>query len=409
MKKLRVLNMIGGIGSMTIGAKEQGYEVVGNIEWRPYYHTGTFEYNFPDAFMVKTLAHLTPEQEARCQDLDLIIGHTECGVYSNLNNNKEAIKDKNKNKGGIPQFVECVQRFRPKFFAMDNLPKSLTAATWEYWNTELPDYDIHFEWINNYGYGNIQKNRKRLFVIGSKKELGFYFIPNEFDHNETIEERLETLSENAPNNEKLDPDSIYPKFTRYNFEKEFCDKDIEVNRLTLRELQGYIKDIPADTNFFCYNRKGRIVKRIGYGRVSLNKHSQVLIGNPLQFRADDNYPFTIRERARIQGCPDDFIFLPLGVTKMGRDYQFLLKQTGKFMPTEFCSYLTAYIKDFIEGSCGSVLLIGERKLKPNIFVDSAKYNYCQNVGYTNQSKVCEYCGSKEFCQSQKKAELLWKD
>ena len=57
-------------------------------------------------------------------------------------------------KGDIPQFVEAVQKLRPKFFVMDNLPKSLIVADWAWYMENLPDYDIHFEvgqqlWIGN--------------------------------------------------------------------------------------------------------------------------------------------------------------------------------------------------------------------------------------------------------------------
>ena len=49
---MKVLGVFGGIGSMMIGAKKQGYQVIGNIEDRKYFFTGTFEYNFPGAFFV---------------------------------------------------------------------------------------------------------------------------------------------------------------------------------------------------------------------------------------------------------------------------------------------------------------------------------------------------------------------
>src|SRR5574344_1683906 len=98
MKKLKALGMISGVGSMLIGAKRQGYDIVGNIEWRQYYHTGTFEHNFPGSFMVDTLEEVTPEQIESCQDLDLIIGHTECGNFSNLRVNKSNAIDAG-NKG----------------------------------------------------------------------------------------------------------------------------------------------------------------------------------------------------------------------------------------------------------------------------------------------------------------------
>ena len=50
---MKAIGMTCGVGSLLIGAKKVGFEVVGNIEWRPYYHTNTFTYNFPGAFLIK--------------------------------------------------------------------------------------------------------------------------------------------------------------------------------------------------------------------------------------------------------------------------------------------------------------------------------------------------------------------
>ena len=406
---MKALGMISGIGSMLIGAKRQGYEIVGNIEWRPYYHTGTFEHNFPNSFMVKTLKDLTGEQRMACQDLDLLIGHTECGNFSNLRANKNnAIDDGN--KGDIPEFVEAIQEFKPKFFVMDNLPKSLLVAGWEYWRDELPAYDIHFEWISNYGYGNIQKNRNRMFVIGARRELGFYFIPGEFKHETSVIERLEEIDSETPNNERLDPDEIYNGWGRYQFEPSFADKSVDENRITLREFQEFVKDWPNNLNFPYYNKKGEQKFKIGFSKIDVNKHALVLSGGGAcydnHFRSDTLYPFTIRERAKIQGCPDDFVFLPQGITKTTKEYSHLLKQTGKFMPVEFCTFITGQIMDFLEGIRGEEDYTQKRTINPNKYVDENKYEYCQSVGYANQNKVCQFCGSKKYCDLNKLKELL---
>ena len=77
----------------------------------------------------------------------------------------------------IPLFAEAVRVLGPKVFSMDNLPASLLQFGPDWWAEQCPGYDINFEWASNYDYGNPQKNRKRLFVIGAKSDLGFYFIP----------------------------------------------------------------------------------------------------------------------------------------------------------------------------------------------------------------------------------------
>lgn len=402
--KLKALGMISGVGSMLIGAKRQGFEIVGNIEWRQYYHSGTFEHNFPGSFMIDKFEDLEGDKLESCQDLDLIIGHTECGNFSNMRVNKNNAIDAG-DKGDIPEFIEAVQKLRPKFFVMDNLPKSLIVADWAWYMENLPDYDIHFEWINNHGYGNLQKNRKRLFVIGSLRELGFYFIPGEFEHDTTIIEGLEEISPDAENNERLDLDAIYSGWGRYNFDPDYIDKSVDENRITLRELQGFLKDLPLNKNIPYYNRKGEQKSRIGFHPINVEGHAGVLSGGGAafdnHFRSDTLYPFTIRERAKIQGCPDDFVFFPKNVTQTNKQYGSLIKQTGKFMPVEFCTFITQQIKDFLEGNRNEEDYTQKRLINPNNDVDQNKYDFCQMVGYSAQEKVCQFCGSKKYCNKQK--------
>jgi len=75
LTKPRALGVTCGIGSMLIGARQAGFDIVGNIEWRKYYHTGTFEYNFPGAFMVKELSALSPRIIRSLRGIDLVMGH----------------------------------------------------------------------------------------------------------------------------------------------------------------------------------------------------------------------------------------------------------------------------------------------------------------------------------------------
>lgn len=403
---MKALGMICGIGSMLIGAKRQGFEIVGNIEWRPYYHTGTFEKNFPGSFMVKKLSELTQEQESACQGLDLLMGHTECGAFSSLrapSKNKELTA---KQLADVPEFVEAIQKFKPKFFAMDNLPRLLENGGHEWWSEKLPEYDIFFEWISNYNYGNIQKHRNRLFVIGARKKLGFYFVPGEFEHSETIRQRISKIKPGAANNTNWKDSDIALEWRRYYFDHRFADKSVEENKMTYTELKENLKGLRPNSCIPYLNKKGIENIKIGVKVVDIDRHAPVINGGGAPgvdsfYRTDTLMPFTIRERAKIQGCPDDFEFVPDGEPKINKDRICLIKQTGKFMPVEFCSFLTQQIKDFLEFSREDTDYSGKRIIKPNPLIDREKFLYCQNIGYSNQKKVCEFCGSKDYCNKNK--------
>lgn len=390
---MKALGMISGIGSMMIGAKEQGYEIVGNIEWRKYYWTGTFERNFPGAFMVHTVKDLTPEQTEACKGVDLLIGHTECGNFSALNFLKKpgVFSD-------IPQFAEAIQMFGPKTFAMDNLAPSLREFTPEWWHNMLPDYDIFFQWIGNWNYGNPQVNRRRLFVMGARKELGFYFVPGERpgELTDTLGKRIANIPPDVLNNVTLKDDDRMERFYRYMFN---LPPEEGEGHVTFAEFREAVKDTPTGRVFTTYNKLGKAVHKIGYSKVSLDRYAPVLYARPGAFRGDNCQPLTIRERARIQGCPDSFVFVPEDARPGTPGHTKLVVQTGKFMPVEFCTYLTGYIKWFLEGNVPEhyPASTGQRCLRPNVEVNNAQWEWCKNWGYTSQVKACEWCGSRDGC------------
>ena len=398
MSKLNVLGVLSGIGSTLIGAKQ--HNIIGNIEYRDYCQTGTFEFNFPNSFMIKSLEDLNDAHLEKCLTIDLIIGHPSCGNFSNLHINKNNAIDA-KDKGDIPEFIKSIQLFQPKFFVMDNLPKSLLVADWKYYADELPDYDIHFEWVNNYGYGNIQKGRKRLFIIGSRKELGFYFIPSEFTHNKTVRQLFTEISPDAENNQQYPLDKILPSWAKYNFDRSYLDKSVEENKMTLNEFQQYIKDVPSKVCFPRINKSGEEKRRIGFFKINLDGPSRVLAGSAgydSQFREDNLFPLTIRERAKLQGVPDDFVFIPKEDFFNKKEYNFLLKQTGKCIPVEFTTFLIQQISDFLNGVRQESNYTKVRLIDSDPLIDNNKSMYCQVIGYSNQLKVCEFCNNKSCCK-----------
>jgi len=379
---------------MLIGARQAGFQVVGNIDWRPYYHTGTFEKNFPGAWMEKSLDPVWGE----VRGIDLAMGHPECGNFSNLQVHDQ--KEKRKNPGDIPLFVEMIQRIAPRFFVMDNLPRALIAYNMKMWAAAFPDYDLFPEWVSNYHYGNSQKNRRRFFMIGARREEGFVFKSGEFEH-ETylgkVVEDLPVLEDLYEINHIHRPDStILAGWAGHQFGLETPN-----NKITLGLFKTLIKDIRARQNFPYMNRFGEKKKRPGYCKIILDNYSPVMTGGGLaaidnHYRDDTLNPLTIRERARIQGCPDDFIFYPLDYTRDHKTYSAVYKQTGKFMPVEFCRYVSRLIRCHMDG-IKLKAITRNRFIKRFDLIDEAKRWYCRHVEYSTGKDPCEWCWLTDEC------------
>jgi site-specific DNA-cytosine methylase len=386
---MKVSGLTSGAGSMLIGAQKLGMEVVGNIEWRKYYGvTETFTKNFK-APLYSKYEDLTPADRDRFHDCDIAFGHPECGNFSNLRVRKTA---KLKDAADLPLFGALVLATKPKFFVMDNLPKSLLGHTIQAWMSQLGEhYNLFPEWISNFHYGNTQINRRRFFLIGARKEFEDYvFVPGEFEHNKMLEDVIGDLPPKrdikAINHVHRKDDSILRGWGPHNF-----DLTIGKSGVSLKDFKDVIRDYRAKKNFAYYNRFGESKLRPGYSKIVLDNYSPVLSGGGSapdnHYRADTLNPLTMRERLRIQGAPDDFILDPLDYIDDHKTYMAVYKQTGKFMPVEFCTYIADQISHYLQGKVFKKAT-GQRFIKRSIFVDEAKMRSCNN-------NMCDTCWIKE--------------
>jgi len=401
---MRAIGITCGIGSMLVGARQAGFDVVGNIEWREYYRLrdpqgrNTFTENFPGATLHESLDHMTMDEIERMMGVELAMGHPECGHYSVLGGALRDRAERLMDPGDIPLFVDMVARLKPRFFSMDDLPRSFGAFPMSEYCRRLPGYDLFPEWVSNWGYGNVQKHRNRMFMLGAKRGEEWTFVPGEVDNSHTtVQSIMEDLGQpragsNFPNHDPHD-------------NTQQCYRGLHLgyhgNRPTWQEMADYFRDRRPGDAFEYVRADGSVVRRIGFMKDRWDGPGYVITGgNPIlhNLRCD---PFTIRERARIQGFPDDFIFYGTVLNERGEwhhyaDNMALVKQTGKAMPVQFARYVADQVATLIKGD--QFQSTGQRILKANEFVDQAKRWYCSSVGYSDQAKACSQCWMATRCE-----------
>lgn len=393
MKKHRMLGIISGVGSMMVPAlKDDNIEVVGNYEWRKYYNSGTFERNF-NAPLWPTWEEVPEEAK---QDIDIVMSHPECGNFSILQKDLSKRTEEN----DIREFIEHIAEIKPKFFLMDNLYPSLAVYPASFYQELLPDYDVFPEFVSNYHYGNIQKNRKRLFLVGARKDLEFTFKPGEIKNPKVMRDIIGDLPyfEDIPELQHLHVD---PSEEAEGWHLPGKGKDAaegERGYYTYAELADrFLASGPGKGITYLSKKTNTEKIRLGYFRLGWDQHGYVLHGGSVSrhhghFHPETGMPLTVRERARIQGFPDDFEFvLPENWAHLG------VKQTGKAMPVEFCKFATEQFvahlnEDDFEPSCRRYANI------PDIVGDE-KENFCKTTGYSDQTTACNMCWKFRDCNT----------
>lgn len=400
---MKAIGITCGVGSLLIGAKQAGFEVVGNLDWRRYYLTkdehgrNTFTEYFRGAIFKGRYEDLEPVEIERMMNADLALSHPECGNFSQLSGVNKGREEKLLDPCDIPLCIDLVAKFRPRFLAMDDLPKSFNAFPISEYARRLPDYDLWPELICNWGYGNVQKHRNRMFMLASRKEERWTFAPGERENPRTLLDVIGDLPEprvgsNYPNHYPCPMDELA--------QKSLSLRHIG-DRPTWRDVAEYAKENWKPGQSMTYHANDGTIKYKPGCKIEHYDHhgASVQDGGSYKLHPIRLTPLTLRERARIQGAPDDFIFYGPKLNEAG-EYNpdrnvIFAKQSGKFMPVEFGRYISNQVAAHIEGR--PFESSGKRLLKPDVHVDDAKRWYCENVGYADQPAACGACWLYKGC------------
>jgi hypothetical protein len=325
-----------------------------------------------------------------------------CGAYSLLNSANKNAANQKKDASDIPLFLEYVAEIKPLYFVMDDLPQSFVALPMSEYHRLLPEYDLFPEWVSNYHYGNPQRFRTRMFMIGALKSEGYTFVPGETDEHEswTVEERIKDIEG------KFGSVANHDEHTTKGYSSRFINMRNRGDRPDWGEVQKFFKKHQKPGQNFKYHGEDGMKVRPSLIRIKYDYPSPVLTGGNPMMHPTLCLPLSVRERARIQGFPDDFVFYGTKFDDDGRwehnnHNMWMVKQTGKAMPIEFNRYVAEQIAAHVQER--SFKSSGARFLKANPFIDQAKTWFCEEIGYDRQENACRACWLAPTCTLDRKA------
>lgn len=365
MKKYNFIDLFAGCGGLSEGFYKQNFNALAHVEINPVacktLRTRMKYYGYENADDAVLELDITSdnvldriEGAVKGKEVDIIIGGPPCQAYSSLGRAKDenAMQDDPRNYL-FESYVKVLNKYLPKFFVFENVTGMLTAKiNGEHIVNKIvaalgENYKVKFDpklnVLNSANYG-VPQIRKRVIIIGVRKDIDIEpeemyagIIKTNYDPEMSEEERAglkkyvtvrdaiaelpavkpgggekEIHFESAKNNEFLQKIASEDGILHDHVARNHNEKDIErytvmsENHWTFQELLENRPDL---------NHEKQRVFGNSYTVQWWDLPSKTIIahlykdGN--QFIHPDSSQgrtFTVREAARIQSFPDDFVF-----------------------------------------------------------------------------------------------------
>jgi len=120
--------------------------------------------------------------------IKVIVGGPPCQAYSLVGRARDPYNMENDPRNYLYKlYAEFLRKFEPEVFVFENVPGLLSAGKGKLWEDirkhfENIGYAVDYKILNAYDSGVLQ-NRKRVIVIGWRKELDFYYPESKEDKN----------------------------------------------------------------------------------------------------------------------------------------------------------------------------------------------------------------------------------
>lgn len=333
-KDFNVIELFAGAGGLALGLEQAGFNTKLAVEinkWaaktlktnRPYWNI--LEDDISKIVKEGIKSYLKDEEE-----IDLVSGGYPCQSFSYAGN-RLGLEDI---RGTLfYDYAEVLKEIQPKMFFAENV-KGLT--THDKGRTlqvmlnvfEEVGYKVYYKVLNALDYGVAQK-RQRIVIIGVRKDI-YEKIGEDYKFPEPYEKQLvlRDILKDVPQSE----------CAKYNDSKKEVLKYVKPG--------GCWKDLPDDiareymkTTYFMGGGRTGIARRLSWEEAGLTVLCTPSQKQTDRCHPDEIRPFSIRENARIQSFPDNWIF----EGSMAEQY----KQIGNAVPVNLAKEVGLSIKNYL--------------------------------------------------------------
>ena len=358
LKKMHnFIDLFCGAGGMSLGFEKAGFNCVGAID-NFSAACETHKLNFPNSVTIcDDISSLPPEKFhdlIGCKTVDIIIGGPPCPTFSTIGHAKiqslgRNIYDDKRNKLFI-EYLKYVEYFQPEIFIIENVPNFMTKYKGEIFHSAKNlieslegDYKViePVNILNAVNYG-VPQNRKRMILVGCKKKYIFNYPKlSHTDHLRDDKSNIgfiknvkqcvtlfDAISDlpNITDDWRVDEVeyskninlSSYQKLMRKNNKKTVRNNRCRMSNERAKKVFSHMSEgskymdldpkvrkiLPFREDIF-FDR----LKRLDFSKPSWTVIAHIGMDGYMYIHPTELRTLSVREAARIQSFPDNFIFI----------------------------------------------------------------------------------------------------
>ena len=327
-KEFTYIDLFCGAGGFSLGFKNAGFKNIFSLDIEKSF-CETYKYNFKEHILIeKDLAKLSEEEIlilTKEKEIDVIIGGPPCQGFSIAGNIGRKFINDPRNRL-FKEFVRVVSIVRPNSFVMENVARLYTHNKGQTRAEIIHDFDklgykVECRILNSADYG-VPQVRKRVIFIGSKKKENIVFPRVSHEVYATVKDTLKNL----PVLNSGDISSI-PNHKAMNHTEQMLTK------MSFVTDGGDRTEIPSQLR----PKSGDVRKYIKYNS---SKPSITITGDMRKvFHYEQNRALTVRELARLQTFPDNFVFQGNSISQQ--------QQVGNAVPPVMANAIAMSIKTML--------------------------------------------------------------
>lgn len=296
----QIVSLFSGCGGLDLGFEKAGYEVVFANDYADHVEE-TYNENHDTDIHIGDIRELDYEAIPDC---DGVIGGPPCQSWSLAGSMRGAEDD----RGSVfYDYIDIIQAKQPKFFVTENVPGIVSKTNIDEFEEIIDSfkeigYDVQYKKMNA-EYFNVPQARTRVIIVGIRSDLDFeYEFPEGTDEPMVQEESIKDMPPSKPT------------------EKE----PYEPEELEMANHEHYVGDYSSR-----YKSRNRVRAwdEPAYTVIANARHQKLHPRAPKMTKVEkDNWKFaeghegeegrdgdlyrrySVREAARLQTFPDDFVF-----------------------------------------------------------------------------------------------------